>query len=442
MKKLILDTSILKKNANFRAIFIARLISIVSLGMLTVSVPVQVHEMTGSSLQVGLILALDGVGMFIGLLLGGSLADRYERRKQILLGRAACGIGFAALAANCFIAEPSLTALYILSLWSGFFGAIGLTALMASIPQLVGRENIAAAGALSMLTVRLGTVISPAIGGLIISLTDISWNYSIAAIGTFMTLIPLSHLPKMQAKQQKPESSLQSLIGGLKFVLRDKVVGGIAAMGMLDSLGKGIRVLFPALVTITFGGGAFEIGLMYSAFPLGATLGAFTSGWVKTLTKPGFSMMLCSIIAFASLALIPIGNNLYFALALLVIYGYLTSISSLLQYTLLQNHTPDHLLGRANSLWTAQNVTGDSAGAATLGALSKIFSAPLSALYFSASVGLVSCLALISFKTLRKTSFHPKNKEDLTASEVMADNKDTTSSTVTATNTKATASSK
>ncbi len=86
--------------------------------------------------------------MFIGLMLGGVLADRYDRRKLILFARGTCGLGFVALSLNAFAPAPSLWALYLLAAWDGFFGALGMTALMAVIPLLVGRENLAAAGGL------------------------------------------------------------------------------------------------------------------------------------------------------------------------------------------------------------------------------------------------------------------------------------------------------
>lgn len=51
----------------------------------------------------------------------------------------------------------------------------------------------------------------------------------------------------------------------------------------------------------------------------------------------------------------------------LALFGWLSAVSSLLQYTLLQTQTPEAMLGRINGLWTAQNVTGDAIGAALLG---------------------------------------------------------------------------
>ncbi|MFP3409021.1 MFS transporter, partial [Pseudomonas sp. SIMBA_065] len=76
-----IDLSLLRTHPAFRAIFIARFISIVALGMLAVAVPVQIQQLTQSPLLVGLAVTLAGAGMFIGLLTGGVLADRYERRR-------------------------------------------------------------------------------------------------------------------------------------------------------------------------------------------------------------------------------------------------------------------------------------------------------------------------------------------------------------------------
>ncbi|WP_418138950.1 MFS transporter [Marinomonas sp. RS-M-Aa-14] len=90
--------------------------------MLSVAIPVQVYSLTNDSLQVGIVMALEGIGMFVGLLLGGVLADIYERKKLILLARGTCGLGFVAMAINAWLPDPSLWAIYVLSIWDGFFG--------------------------------------------------------------------------------------------------------------------------------------------------------------------------------------------------------------------------------------------------------------------------------------------------------------------------------
>lgn len=97
------------------------------------------------------------------------LADRYERKRLILLARGTCGVGFVGLCLNALLPEPSLAAIYLLGIWDGFFASLGVTALLAATPALVGRENLMQAGAITMLTVRLGSVISPMIGGLLLA---------------------------------------------------------------------------------------------------------------------------------------------------------------------------------------------------------------------------------------------------------------------------------
>lgn len=105
------------------------------------------------------------------------LADRYERKRLILLARGTCGVGFVGLCLNALLPEPSLAAIYLLGIWDGFFASLGVTALLAATPALVGRENLMQAGAITMLTVRTGSVISPMIGGLLLATGGVAWNF-------------------------------------------------------------------------------------------------------------------------------------------------------------------------------------------------------------------------------------------------------------------------
>ncbi|KHJ67219.1 POT family transporter, partial [Pantoea rodasii] len=329
-----------------------------------------------------------------GLLLGGVLADRYDRRKLILFARGTCGVGFVLLSLNAFSPSPSLWALYFLAFWDGFFGALGMTALMAVIPLIVGREHLAEAGALSMLTVRLGAILSPALGGMIIVAAGVGWAFAVAAIGTLATLIPLVRLPALQPEQQEPEHPLRALASGIQFVCRHPVVGTVVLVGLLLSMIGAVRVLFPALA-LTWQLDASALGLMYSAVPLGAMIGAFTSGWVRQLSRPGVVLIASALLAFGSIAALGLIHHLAAALVMLVCYGYSNAIASLLQFILIQHHTPDALLGRVNSLGTAQDVTGDSVGALGLGALARSLAPLSSVLWFGGvAAGLLMLVAL------------------------------------------------
>lgn len=406
---LLMDFSLLRDNAPFRTIVVARTLSVLSLGMLTVAVPVQIQEITGSPMQVGMAMALGGGGAFAGLLAGGVMADRSDRRQLILLARSLCGLGFAALAINGFSATPSVSAMYLLAMWDGFFSALGVTALLAATPFLVGRENLAAAGAFNMLTVRVGGILSPAIGGMVIASFGVGWNYVIAAAGALVTVAQLVRLPAMLPAKREPQHPLRALREGIGYLGENRLVGGVVAVGALVSLGAGVRILLPAFAEDVYRVGPTAVGLMYSAAPLGATLAAVTSGWLGAVRRSGTMLLASGAAAFVALGSLGVFSDPVAAFVGLAGFGYLSSIASLLQFTLVQRHTPEHLLGRVNGLWAAQAVSGDAVGALALGALSR-FLPPMPAVLIFSLLALGSSAAMaLGCRSLRAASAEPSD---------------------------------
>lgn len=373
-KSWLLNLSLLKTHPAYRAVFIARFISILSLGLLGVAVPVQIQTMTHSSWLVGLSVTLTGGAMFIGLMVGGVLADRYERKKLILLARGTCGVGFVGLCLNAMLPEPSLVAIYVLGLWDGFFASLGVTALLAATPALVGRENLMQAGAITMLTVRLGSVISPMVGGLLLATGNVAWNYGLAAAGTFITTLTLLRLPLLPPPPQPREHPLKSLMAAIRFLFSNPLIGGIALLGGLLTMASAVRVLYPAL----------------------------TSGNLAQSARPGLIMLVATLASFIAIGFFSLMPVWALGVMCLVIFGWLSAVSSLLQYTLIQTQTPEGMLGRINGLWTAQNVTGDAIGAAILGGLGAIMTPVASASSSGFVLAMVGAILLVTLVELRR----------------------------------------
>lgn len=403
--KWLTDFSLLKTNKNFRHVFWARTLSLLTIGMLVVAIPKQVYDLTGDSLAVAFATACEGIAMFIGLLLGGVLADRYERKGLIVWARSLCGLGFVGLGINAMWSDPSLYVIYSLAAWDGFFGAIGVTAMMSIMPSIVGRENIIQARAISMLSVRLATVISPALGGILIASSSVANVYWISAIGTLMTVLLLLALPQMQPKSNaQNEHPLQQLKQGFEFIFRNKIVGSTILIGTCLGFSSAIRILFPEWNAVQFGGSSTSLGLMYAAVPLGATFAALFSAWAKEIQRPGLVMLYACLGVFSCIIFISMTPWLILCLVWLCTFGYLMSVANLLQYSIVQGHTPDEYLGRINSIWLAQDASGDSIAATGLGVLTRFL--PISSSLFcfgmlSLSFGL---LCLIKLQGMRRAA--------------------------------------
>ncbi|MFD0664454.1 enterobactin transporter EntS [Thermocatellispora tengchongensis] len=381
--------------------FIARTVSVFGIGMLMVAVPVQVYDMTGSTVHVGAVSSAEGFALLAGFLWGGVLADRHDRRRLMLIARAVAGAGFALLTLNAFLPAPSLAAIYVLAAWDGLATGVSVTALLAATPALVGPDKLVAAGALNTLTVRLGSMVSPALGGVTVSAFGVGWNYAAAAVGTLATLGLLTGLPVLRPEAGTAENPLRAIASGLRFVATHRVVGSLMLLGLLWMVAGGIPVLMPAFATLQLGGGPTTVGLLYAAPACGAVLASVTSGWTAGLRSPGKALLAASICGFAILGSLGLAGHPAVAVAIMLAYGFAASVEEILRYGLIQSHTPDAYLGRVNALWSAQETGGHALGSLGAGALGRHL-APGAAIALYGGISAVLALAMaLSLPRLR-----------------------------------------
>lgn len=423
LRRLALDIGPLRDSRPFRNVFIARTVSVFGIGMLAVSVPVQVYALTGSTVQVGAVSAAEGFALLAGFLWGGALADRRDRRRLMVRARTASGIAFALLALNAFLPSPSSAALYVLAAWDGLATGVAVTALLATTPALVGPDGLVAAGALNALTVRLGSMLSPALGGLVVSAFGVGWNYAAAAAGTLGTLGLLTSLPPLEPARADgadeadgPDGAgshpLKAIGGGLRFVASHRVVGSLMLLGLLFMVAGGIPVLMPAFAAHGLGGGPSTVGLLYAAPACGAVLASVTSGWAGSVRAPGLALLAASVAGFLLLACTGLARHPALAAAILFGYGFAASVEEILRYGLIQSHTPDSHLGRVNSLWAAQETGGTAIGSLGAGGLGR-YLAPGPAIVAYGTVSAVLALVLaLTLTTLRTATLSPTTESD------------------------------
>ena len=150
-----------------------------------------------------------------------------------------------------------------------------------------------------------------------------------------------------------------------------------------------------------------QIGLLYAAIPLGAAFGALTSGNLAQSARPGLIMLLATLASFIAIGFFSLMPVWALGVLCLALFGWLSAVSSLLQYTLIQTQTPEAMLGRINGLWTAQNVTGDAIGAAILGGLGVIMTPVASASSSGFVLAIVGAILLVALAELRRFRHEP-----------------------------------
>ncbi len=366
-----IDVSPLRTSRPFRYAFSARLISLLGIGLLVVAVPAQTYQLTGSTLQVAGVSTAMAIAMFFGSLFGGVLADRYDRRRTIQLARSAAGLGFVILGCNALLPHPSMWVIYVAAAVDGLAGGVSSSALMALMPTLLPRNKMAAAGALVALTTDIGTMISPAIAGVIIASGGIPATYFVAAVATAATVTLFQAIGPSPAPGTNHESPMRALVTGVKFAGTHTVIRGILISGLLVMFVSGPMVLLPAFVDQVLGGGPTMLGLLYGA-PRCRRCGRFPHQRLDRTSPPQRRRDVDLCCADAS-RLVVLGASGAAIVAFLGLagFGLGRALNDILRFAVLQQNTPDELRGRVSSLWMVQAVTGTAIGSMAAGFLGQ-----------------------------------------------------------------------
>ncbi|GAA1384663.1 enterobactin transporter EntS [Pseudonocardia kongjuensis] len=438
MASLLVDVSPLRDDRTFRNLFVARTILLFGVGIVAVTVPLEVYARTGSTPVVGLVTAIESIAFVAGYLGGGVLADRIDRWLLVRVTWIISGSTFAGLAVNAaWIGSTPLTAALVAA--NGLSGATCITAMLAVTPSIVDRSKLHAVGALNTVSLRLGAVIAPAVGGIVFALASAAWNYAAGALAALLTWVLLMVAPPPGQGRAAPaepahpgaapapepagtgdtgpagdgagdtgpapaESPLRALRTGARFAVREPVVLGVMVAGLVGMFGGGSFVLVPAFVEARFGGSSTVVGLMYSALAAGVVLGSLGSGWVRRSPRPGRLLLVLMVACYACYALAGAAPTVALVLAALVAAGATNAIEEVLRYTLLQLRTPDALLGRVNSLFAAQAMTGAAIGAVVAGFVGALVGDGDALWFYNTVTGLLAAVTGLLLGPLRRVT--------------------------------------
>jgi MFS family permease len=385
--KSLVDTTPLRQSRDFRLLFVGQLISMLGTQLTVVAIPYQVYRLTHSSLQVGAISLAQLLPFIAGALLAGPLGDSLDRRRIMFFTAAALMLTSAALALNASVHRPSLLALYLISSVAAALNGFSNTARMASVPGLVERSQISAAAAMMQVTFQVGTVVGPALSGLLLGLglplvygIDTA-TFVVAALATFMMMpIPPAEGPALNPWESAKE--------GVRFLRSRQALQGVYIIDVNAMVFGMPRALFPAMAGSVFGGGTITLGFLYAAPGIGALIGAVTTGWVAHLKRQGRAVIVAVIAWGAAIAVFGVVHTLWVALVMLAIAGWADVISAVLRNTILQTSIPQRFISRMSSIQMAVVQGGPRLGDMESGGV-----ATATSLEFSVVSGGLACIA-------------------------------------------------
>ena len=251
--------------------------------MRLVAVAVQVFDITGSTIAVGVVGLVEVVPLIVFSFVGGAISDRSDRRAVIFRTQLGLMVTSLVLAYISFGSEPSVLWIYALTAIASGLNAIDRPARSAMTPNLVPPDKLAAAMALRQVVFQTTLILGPALGGVLIASLGgaVEWVYLFDGLSFIAAIVALRWVPKSVPKFDPVQSHLQSVREGMGFVFRNPLALSIFGIDLVAMIFGMPRAVFPELAKETFHMGAEGVGLLFSAPSVGALVAALTTGWVS-----------------------------------------------------------------------------------------------------------------------------------------------------------------
>jgi MFS family permease len=311
----------------------------------------QMYELTDSPLQLGLIGLARALPRMALVLVGGLLADAVDRRRLLLVtqaGQMSVSVGLV-IATVAGVVTP--IHLYVATGLLALFGALGMPARQAIVPNLVPRTELAGALALSSTQHNVGQILGPSLGGVLLAVSSPAWCYAVDAASWLATIVALQLIGRQLSEVgRRGQVSFSSLGDGLRFVRGQPVVLSLMALDFAATFFGGPRALLPVYARDILHVGAGGLGVLYAAIAVGSLLAAVGLSMVGQPDRAG-RWVLLGIGAYA-LCVIGFAFSPVFWLSVLLLAGMGAgdAVSSVLRGTVNQLVTPDELRGRVSSV--------------------------------------------------------------------------------------------
>ncbi|MFY9751284.1 MAG: MFS transporter [Candidatus Acidiferrales bacterium] len=336
---------------NFTLFQMARMCVVIGQEMESVAVGWQVYEITRRPVDlgyVGLAQFLPGILLF---LVSGHTADRFDRKKILVVCYAGFALCSALLLAISWRGSSSVALIYAVLVVLGIVRSFNGPAARALMPQLVPEVHFPNAVAWSSTIFQTATILGPALGGIIYAATrGPSAVYAatvVAAIGAALLIMRVR--PETKARPREPVNA-KTVLAGLWYMWRQKVVLGSISLDLFAVLLGGSVALLPVYAREILKTGPWGLGLLRAAPGVGAAAMALLVAHRPLGRRAGRTMLWCVAGFGLFTILFGLSKSLILSLISLLLLGATDMVSVIVRATIIQLATPDEMRGRVNAV--------------------------------------------------------------------------------------------
>lgn len=369
-------TSVLR-HRNYRLFFAGQLLSQMGSWMAIIGQAWLVYRLTGSSLALGLIGFLQQGPVFFLSALGGTVADRVDRRKLLILSQSLFLLQASTMAVLTFTGAVQIWHVAALAFCFGLINAVDIPTRQSFTVEMVGKDDLQSAVALNSILFNIARVVGPAVAGVTIAAVGEAWCFAINAfsfLAVLASLVFMRTIPFVRGERARP---IQDLIEGFHYVIHHQEIRtALLALALTSFAGGPYLTLMPVFAEQVLGVDSRGYGLLMTTVGVGALCGAFVMGRMRSdilkaapsIAAVGFGIALISLsmardFAVAAVLIVPTAFCL-------MLQGSATNI-------LLQMKVEDRMRGRVMAYYTMAFLGMMPFGSLTAGAVAHYVHVPM-----------------------------------------------------------------
>lgn len=390
MAGLLVDITPLREVPAFRRYFFGQLVSVVGSGLTIVSLRYQAYKLGGdSTFMVSMLALVTLVPLLLSSVIGGSIADAFDRRRVLVVTQIGLGLSSFGLFLNASRAKPSLIVMFALAAFSSGLVGVDWPTRSSIVPNLVGPKMMQQAITLNISVFNIAGIAGPVIAGYLVAhhtpqlfLADaLSYGASLAAI--------LS-IPSQRPVGERRTVSFNSIADGFRYLKTQRTIQSTFAADLGAMIFGLPDALFPAMAEKVFGH-TYWLGYLQAAPAIGAVLGGLFSGWTGRIKRQGRAVIVAIVVWGLGIALFGATKSIVVALGGLALAGGADAISAVFRSTIVQVEVPEEFRGRLTAVFISV-----VRGGPRLGEFESGVAARVGGLQFAAFSGGLACIVWIA----------------------------------------------
>jgi MFS family permease len=433
------------RHRNFVVYWVARLFTTFGAQILSVAVLWQIYDLTRDPLYPGLVGLMQFAPLFLLVLVTGTAADRFGRRKimglSILLaaGCAALMMATTWLTPGVHAAPGSseamttawlmLAILVLFGVARAFLGPSSSSLIVSLVPT----RDFANAVTWNSTAWQAATIVGPAVGGLLLAfgeapfisfLRQNGWTaaaafldrqgpgvaYAVALALMVVGATMIFSLPKPPPGPPKERPTLSNMLEGFRYIWRQKVVLGAISLDLFAVLMGGVIALLPVYAEEILHLGPAGLGWLRAAPGVGAIIIAALLAMFPIRDKAGLLMFVCVGLFGVFTVVFGFSTIAWLSILALILLGAADMVSVVIRETLLQLWTPDDVRGRVNAVNSVFVSASNELGEFRAGGMAKLLGAGVFGATAAVVIGGVGAIAVAGiwawmFPQLRKARY-------------------------------------